>query len=191
MPEKITRILRDPKPYPHRCAACGKIAVEPRTISYDAKVKHDGKVHEFHISELSIEECSECGEQYFNTPADEQISAGLRSHLGLLQPEEIRRHLSVLELTQYQFAAHLRVAPESVSRWLTGSAIQSRSLDTLMRVYFRFPDVRQMLQKSGSLSESIQEAEFVGAVANSGLVEVTLLDLVEGRAFIPDAGHHR
>jgi DNA-binding transcriptional regulator YiaG len=154
IPEMFIMKQLAPKPYPHRCAECFEIAVFPTTIDYIAKVKHDGKLHEFHISELKIEKCEKCGEQFFNFVTDDQISAGLRSHVGLLQPDEIKRQLEVLELTQIRFAEHLRVAQESVSRWLTGTAIQSRSLDTLMRIYFRLPEARQMLQQPGSLSDS-------------------------------------
>ncbi len=43
---------------------------------------------------------------------------------------------------------------ETVSRWMTGLAIQNRALDTLMRMDFAFPAVRQTLGKAGSLDMS-------------------------------------
>lgn len=154
-------MMRNPKPnsetltrqFPRRCAECGQGAVQRTLIAYEAEVKHDGKLYKFEIPELKIEQCSNCGEQYFDAETDYQISAGLRSHLGLLQPDEIRQELEALELTQRDFAEHLRVAPESVSRWLTGASIQSRSLDTLMRIYFRFPHVRATLNDPAALAK--------------------------------------
>ncbi|MFM9963567.1 MAG: hypothetical protein ACKV2Q_20355 [Planctomycetaceae bacterium] len=77
--------------------------------------------------------------------------ASLRSTIGLLPPAEIRRQLGISQRT---FASHLRIAPETVSRWMTGLAIQNRALDTLMRIYFAFPAVRQTLGKAGSLDMS-------------------------------------
>ena len=115
-------------------------------ISYTAKVKHDGKLYEFLIPQLVIDQCEHCGEQFFTNSTDEQISREMRAKIGLLQPEEIRQQLDALGLTQREFAEHLRVAQESVSRWLTGTSIQSRSLDTLMRLYFQLPNVRETLQ---------------------------------------------
>lgn len=142
------------KPYPRRCAECGKVAVEATTIPYKAEVKHDGKLHKFPIAKLKIDKCRSCGEEFFTTAPDEQITASLRSTIGLLPPQEIRRQLGLLGISQRTFASHLRIAPETVSRWMTGLAIQNRALDTLMRIDFAFPAVRQTLGKAGSLDMS-------------------------------------
>jgi len=158
-----------PRPYPRRCAECDEVAVQPRTIAYDAAVKHDGRLHQFHIADLKIDQCTHCGEQYFNSETDEQISAGLRLHVGLLQPQEIRKQLENLDLTQKDFAEHLRVAQESVSRWITGAAIQSRSLDTLMRLYFQFENVREALSTPGRLTTTT--ASLPAVTVNVEIVE--------------------
>ncbi len=142
------------KAYPRRCAECGKIAVAAATIPYNAEVKHDGKLHKFYIAKLKIDKCRSCGEEFFTNATDEQMTASLRLVIGLLPPEEIRRQLGVLGISQRTFASHLRIAPETVSRWMTGLAIQNRALDTFMRVYFAIPAVRQTLAKAGSLSKS-------------------------------------
>ena len=113
-----------------------------------------GKLHKFPIAKLKVDKCRSCGEDFFTTATDEQITASLRSTIGLLPPEEIRRQLGLLGITQRTFASHLRIAPETVSRWMTGLAIQNRALDTLMRIYFAFPAVRQTLGKAGSLDMS-------------------------------------
>lgn len=141
------------RPYPRRCAECGKVTVVAATIPYNAEVKHDGKLHKFHISKLNVNKCQSCGEEFFSTSTDEQISASLRSVIGLLQPEEIRHQLSVLGISQRAFAEQLRIAQETVSRWLTGLAIQNRALDTLMRVYFAFSEVQDALAKAGPLKK--------------------------------------
>jgi putative zinc finger/helix-turn-helix YgiT family protein len=119
--------------------------VHSATIPYDAKIKHDGKLHEFQIAALPIDRCEECNEEFFTNATSDAKSDALRKHLGLLQPAEIRELLGKHNLTQRKFAAHLRVAEESVSRWLNGLSIQSRALDTLMRVYFAKPEVRETL----------------------------------------------
>jgi hypothetical protein len=94
-------------PYPHPCVECGKIAVEPAEITYDARVKYEGKPHVFHIPDLKIDQCSACHELYFTARTDDQISAGLRDHIGLLHPEEIKRKLIELGTTQRQFSSLL------------------------------------------------------------------------------------
>lgn len=135
------------KPYPRWCSDCGKIEVMATTIPYDAKVKHDGKLHKFHIPKLHVDRCQSCGEETFTNTTCDQISAHLRSAVGLLQPKDIRQQLRELGISQREFAKQLRIAPETVSRWMTGVAIQNRALDTLMRIYFAFSEVRKALPK--------------------------------------------
>jgi putative zinc finger/helix-turn-helix YgiT family protein len=122
--------------FPHLCAECGKEEVWPTTISYDAEVKHDGRIHAFAIHQLHVNKCAACGEVFFDHATDEQISTSLRDHLGLLSPQEIRDQLTDLGLTQKEFGAQISVAPETISRWLSGAYIQSRSSDKLMRLFF-------------------------------------------------------
>lgn len=136
------------KPYPRRCGECGHVAVAPAVIPHDAKVKHDGKLHEFFIERLPVDQCEHCGEQYFTNATADAKAASLRDHLGLLQPATIRELLTQHNLTQRKLAAHLRIAEETVSRWLSGLSIQSRALDILMRLYFTMDNVRAMLAGS-------------------------------------------
>jgi transcriptional regulator with XRE-family HTH domain len=78
---------------------------------------------------------------------DEQITQGLRSHRGLLSPVEIRARLKQFGWNQKQFAEHLGSREETVSRWLRGGYIQTRSMDKAMRNLFELEDIKQ---KSGS-----------------------------------------
>ena len=133
------------KPYPRRCAACGQDAVVCTQIPYDARVRHDGKLHNFHINALSVDVCELCSEHYFTVHTDEQISLALRTFLGLLLPEEIRAGLAQCSVNQRTFAEHLGIAAETVCRWLSGAAIQTRSMDNMMRLYFSLASVREAL----------------------------------------------
>jgi transcriptional regulator with XRE-family HTH domain len=69
--------------------------------------------------------------------------------LGLLQPQDMRRRIGELGLTQRSFAERLGVAPETVSRWLNGLCIRTRTLDNLKRVFFGFALVRDVLPPDG------------------------------------------
>ena len=77
-------------PYPRCCVECDNESVVRVAIPYNAEVKHDGKLHSFFIPELHIDKCTNCGEEYFSSETDGQISKELRVHLCFLQPEEIR-----------------------------------------------------------------------------------------------------
>jgi DNA-binding transcriptional regulator YiaG len=84
----------------------------------------------------------------FSNVTDDEISEGLREHLALLSPRQIRDGLESLGLKQKEFASHIGVAAETVSRWLAGTHIQSRAMDNLMRLFFAFDSVRTALSSS-------------------------------------------
>jgi putative zinc finger/helix-turn-helix YgiT family protein len=121
---------------PQRCPECGKIDVHQEVISYTARVKHDGASYTFQVPQLHVNKCRSCGEVLFDNTTDEEISCGLRKHLALLTPQEIRERLKRLGLMQKDFAEQISVAPETISRWLSGAYIQSRAMDKLMRMSF-------------------------------------------------------
>lgn len=155
------------RPYPRRCAVCGEVSVSRCHIPYNAEVRHDGKLHAFSIASLGIDQCERCGEQFFTTSTDEEINLALRSYLGLLTPGEIRAGLALCDVNQKEFAEHLGIAAETVSRWLTGASIQTRSLDKLMRLYFTMPNVRVALS-----SWEAVPVEHPASAGSSGKVEI-------------------
>lgn len=106
-----------------------------RCVNYDASVKHDGKVHQFVVKSLQLPVCSSCNERVFTSDVDAQVNAALRAHLGLLTPDEIRQSLQSLRISQKDLAERLRIAEATLSRWLNGVQIQSRSMDLLIRLY--------------------------------------------------------
>jgi ribosome-binding protein aMBF1 (putative translation factor) len=119
--------------------------VFPSRIDYRAEVRHDGRLHTFSVSNLEIPICRACGEKVITEEVDRQINDALRSHLVLLTPEQIRAALARVGMTQKDLAQRLGIAEATVSRWLNETQIQSKSLDTLLRVFFAFPMVRSAL----------------------------------------------
>lgn len=185
MNEHSTQNVSGAKPYPRRCSECGHVAVRSATMAYDARIKHDGKVHEFQIAQLPVDRCGYCTEEFFTNVTSDARSDALRQHLGLLQPDQIRQMLAKHNLTQRKFAALLRVAEESVSRWLNGLSIQSRALDTLMRIYFANPDVREMLASENLLSLDADKPAVALIVASkcTQQLDSTTVHPVFGRRF--------
>jgi DNA-binding transcriptional regulator YiaG len=112
-------------------------------------MKYDGKLREFFVSDLPIEQCEKCGEQWFTSTTDDVLQSGLRTYLCLLHPAEIRQRLSELSLNQIQFANRIGVAEETVSRWLNERSIQNRAMDNLMRLFLGLESVRAVLSEHG------------------------------------------
>ena len=102
----------------------------------------------FEIPALRVNQCAACGEILFSNVTDDQISQALREHLTLLSPQQIREGLRALGLKQKEFGDRIGVAPETISRWISGTHIQSRAMDNLMRLFFAFDNVRSALINS-------------------------------------------
>jgi hypothetical protein len=77
---------------------------------------------------------------------DERIDDTLRAHLWLLTPAQMQRGIEKQGLKQQEVAAQLGVAPETISRWVNGTLIQSRAMDNLLRLFFALPVVRDALR---------------------------------------------
>jgi transcriptional regulator with XRE-family HTH domain len=85
--------------------------------------------------------------------ANDQITDALRRQLGLLTPERIRENRGSLGLKQRDLAIQIGVAESTLSRWETGSQIQQKSLDKLLRLYFAISEVRDALADKDGLGE--------------------------------------
>jgi DNA-binding transcriptional regulator YiaG len=164
------------KPYPLRCPECWNPEVWPATIGYDARVRHGGRLHKFHIPDLQVDQCRQCREILFSNTTDRQISDALRAHVGLLQPEEIRQKLAGLGISEDEFAERIGVSARMASDWVEGWMIPSRAEDNLMRMFFQFESVREALSgQQGSngthCCETVDEADSGAALELSNSVK--------------------
>lgn len=154
------------KKYPIRCVECGKRDVRRATADEKVRRNHDGRVYELAIDALPVTKCDACGTVFFTQESDERITASLRQRLVLLTPEQIRRNLEALGLSQKEVAQRLGIAPETLSRWVCGVVIQSRAMDNLLRVFFACPEVRGNLtgtRQDRSLGEAVRMGAGEGA----------------------------
>ncbi|HUU94426.1 MAG TPA: type II TA system antitoxin MqsA family protein [Phycisphaerae bacterium] len=166
------------KPFPWRCPRCLGREVRPVTIEHTSQVKHDGRLHEITLRELVVPKCPACGELVFCNDTEEQVSRALRDKLGLLQPDAIRSRRKRLGLTQKALANCIGVAQETISRWESGLLIQARAMNTLLRVFFDFPDVRlalgeglKSLDLAGNLSDWASMAQSAPVVSTGAFVD--------------------
>lgn len=146
------------RPFPWPCSDCCTRTVVPTVMDYTAKVKHDGVIHELHLPGIEVPRCRTCGNLVVTTEVDERVNDALRSKLHLLTPAQIRANIKKLDLNQQELAEWLDVAPETVSRWLTGALIQSSRMNKRLRLFFAFPAVREMLRRMDEDPELGMEA---------------------------------
>ena len=87
------------------------------------------------MENLPVSKCESCGEVYYDNRADSATQNALRTHLGLLLPEQIVALREARGLTQSDVSRDTGIAAETLSRWENGRVIQSKSHDTLLRAY--------------------------------------------------------
>ena len=153
MSRKTKKPLVSHGPFPWRCQECGEKAVELSCSDYQAEVRHDGRLHSFLVPNLDTPTCQSCNTRVFTESVDEQINCALREHLQLLSPEQMREAIKRVQLTQKDVSQQLGIAEATLSRWLSKTQIQSRSMDTLLRVFLGFPRVREVLANPSQLAE--------------------------------------
>lgn len=171
------------RPFPWHCPKCREPRVTATTIHHVAEVAHDGRHYSLEIPKLEAARCEACGEIVFDDRADQQISAALRKEIGLLSPAQIRTALDELGMQQRELAGALGVAEATISRWCTGSVIQTRAMDNFLRLFFTMPDARDILLREGRnpdfgtqavLGDCAKDAPNVGTTAGRALRSIQL-----------------
>jgi len=146
------------------CFECGK-DLEPRLAPPQRMtMRYEGSPHEVLVDKLPEWHCADCQVAVIDESSDKPLQDALRKHIGLLRPEQIKAGLKALGISQEKFAERLGCAAESVSRWLNGAVLQSRTYDRLMRIYFHVPAVRGLLENfspDSSFGEKVVHADAV------------------------------
>ncbi len=142
------------RPFPWRCAECGSDDVVPAATDYTGQVNYEGRLHTVDVPSLEIPTCRRCGERVFTNRVEEQINAALRAQLHLLTPEQIAAAIHALGMEPDEVAQRLGIREETLSAWISGTVIQSRAMDNLLRAYFASSEVR------AALSGPQQDPEF-------------------------------
>ncbi len=134
------------KPFPWKCGNCRERAVNPSKLSvYETELEHDGRKYPIAVTDFEVFRCDHCGTVVLDDSANGVLSAALRMAAELLSPEEIRRKRLLLDLTQEDLANHLRVSESMIARWESGTQIQQRCLDVLLRGFFDVEEFRRFL----------------------------------------------
>lgn len=122
-----------------QCPMCDGGVMRDAVLRHTAVMRNDGKQHEVVIENLTVRRCEKCAEILFDNRADDQMQDALRRHLGVLMPAEIASRLERWGLRHREVCADTGIAVETLSRWLQGHVIQSKSSDMLLRAYLSNP----------------------------------------------------
>jgi len=85
-----------------------------------------------------LSRCARCGEEFFtheqSLAASRSRASVLRTHEGLLAPEEIRTMRARYGLSQAELERMLGLGAKTVVRWERGTVRQSQAADLLLRI---------------------------------------------------------
>ncbi len=144
--------------FPMKCFACGQRSVRYETVPlYQVEIEYDGRHYPVEVSNLEVLRCEQCKAITLDDRANVLVSAAFRRRAELLAPEQIRAGREQVGLTQEQLARYLGVAGSTLSRWETGTQIQQRSMNNLLKVFFGCRDARAVLGYADSPSGTTSE----------------------------------
>ena len=130
-----------------RCPTCRRgERIRLRLPEYSTPYHHEGQIHTIVVKDLDVWKCTDsaCGAIGLDDDALTRLDAACRDQLGLLQPEMIRAQREKLGLSQMEMAMALHMA-DGVLANLEEGQIAPRDTDTLLRLFFKLPEVRRDL----------------------------------------------
>ena len=129
------------------CIECGKKSMRLVQDRYASDIKHDGRTYRVDIPLLEHYRCDDCPKSRVLTDAaDEAVGWELRRMAKLLLPQQIRDIRKKFGLSQKQLAELLGIGEATLCRWETGTQIQQRAFDKMLRAYLNVPAFQQYLQ---------------------------------------------
>jgi putative zinc finger/helix-turn-helix YgiT family protein len=136
-----------PAAFSLKCGQCRQRAVALATIPYTVQIDHDGRKYTVELPALEVPKCGSCGAISLHDEANKKISEAFRRQTHLLTPDEIRQGREKLGLDQQAFADRLGISISTLSRWESGAQFQQRSLNRLMKAFFRSAQVRRQYSR--------------------------------------------
>jgi HTH-type transcriptional regulator / antitoxin MqsA len=89
--------------------------------------------------------CGRCKEDFFTPEQMDAVqrtaSTVIRDAEGLLHSEEIKRIRKKFRLSQPQMEKVIGTGPKTYGRWERGTVFQSKTVDRLLRILDKYPDV--------------------------------------------------
>lgn len=127
------------------CLDCHAKSMPLVVERYVADVRHDGRSYHIDLPHVPFHRCERCGSVAITDEADEAIGLELRRVAGLLPPVRIKQIREKFNLTQKELADRLCVGEATVCRWETGTQIQQRAFDKLLRAYEAVPGLHEYM----------------------------------------------
>jgi YgiT-type zinc finger domain-containing protein len=120
-----------------KCFDCDTGQYLPDTTSYVLATQDGGKIT---IPDLPVLRCSNCGREMIPSDSLKRISAALSAEPDQFTRKQLYRFLEQFDLSQAEAAEITGLGAKTISRWLRGTQVISRSMGYYLRLLMAFPD---------------------------------------------------
>jgi HTH-type transcriptional regulator / antitoxin MqsA len=133
------------------CPICGAETLEDRKGDYRFPLPQNFAPHKaIVVSKAEWQACGSCGEVILSPDLEKKLEAERYRLLGLLAPSEIKQVRERIGVSQLEMAKLLGVGEKTYTRWESATSLQNKSMDNLIRLVDRHPELFPQLEAERS-----------------------------------------
>lgn len=128
------------------CPLCGKKSLQDMKGTFRFPPPANIPGGSIEVPGSSWQHCDACNEDILPPELDRALDRERYRRLGLLTPAEIRRVRRKTGLSAVELSRTLGVGEKTYTRWENGRSLQTRAMDTLIRLIDQNPEVFSALE---------------------------------------------
>ena len=145
------------------CPECGSTRVSTRLERQRFPYGEGSEAVELEAV-VPVTKCSECGFEYLDDSAEAIRHEAVCRHLGVLNPDEIRRIREEYGFSRAEFSRLTRLGEATLNRWENGILVQNQAYDRFLRL-LRFPENVRRLQTKATLESPLSSGLVISLAA--------------------------
>jgi putative zinc finger/helix-turn-helix YgiT family protein len=139
---------------PRKCPTCGRQQLVPRLIREEFDYGPGEERVKVVAENVPVLVCEACQETLYGPEAARVRHQAICRALRLLTPDEIKTVRESLGKSQAEFAQMTGIGVATLSRWERGRLIQTRALDSYLRLLQALPEAVSLLESMRSVGTS-------------------------------------
>jgi HTH-type transcriptional regulator/antitoxin MqsA len=167
------------------CVVCGSLDVS--TFERERILAVGGR--EIRIPGDVATKCASCGEEFYTgaqaREADRKVVEVRRLREGLLSGENVKKIRQALGMSQSSLEKALGIGAKTIVRWENGTSVQSRLMDSMLRLVAFNPDNLRLLARLRDATDDAMSAAMPEDRIKDGQLQAAIIAGLED-ADVPD-----
>jgi HTH-type transcriptional regulator/antitoxin MqsA len=167
------------------CVVCGSLDVS--TFERERILAVGGR--EIRIPGDIATKCASCGEEFYTgaqaREADRKVVEVRRLREGLLSGENVKKIRQALGMSQSSLEKALGIGAKTIVRWENGTSVQSRLMDSMLRLVAFNPDNLRLLARLRDATDDAMSAAMPEDRIKDGQLQAAIIAGLED-ADVPD-----